>query len=305
MTIEISVITCSHNPRPAYLQLVLDALRAQTLDKRRWEYLLVDNANETPLSSRVELNWHPNSRHMSEGRLGLTAARLRAIRESTGGLLVFVDDDNLLDPHYLETALQLASDWPEIGAFSGQVQAQFEERPADWTRKYWNRLAIREFDKDRWSNVPCLDQTTPNGAGLCVRRWVAMEYVSYHANGRRKFVLDRIGENLLSAGDLDLATTACDLGLGNALFTTLKLTHLIPRERLQEDYLLRLVEAQTFSDVVLGSFRSNGHTPVRPRLRTVLADRLRLAMMDGRERRFILAARKGERVAHRFLANSR
>jgi glycosyltransferase involved in cell wall biosynthesis len=125
MTVEISVITCSHNPRPDHLKLVLRALEMQTLDKRRWQYLLVDNASEKPLASRAELTWHPKGRHISEARLGLTAARLRGIGESTGELLVFVDDDNVLDPHYLEVALQLAAEWPEIGAFSGQVQPQF------------------------------------------------------------------------------------------------------------------------------------------------------------------------------------
>ena len=303
MTVEISVITCSHNPRPDYLKLVLDALRAQTLDKQRWEYLLVDSASEKPLARQTEVCWHPNGRHIREGRLGLTAARLRGIQESTGELVVFVDDDNVLDPHYLELVVQQAADWPEIGAFSGQVRPQFEEPPSSWTRKYWNRLAIREFNTDRWSNIPCLDETTPNGAGLCVRRRVATEYLSYHASGKRKFVLDRIGANLLSAGDLDLATTACDLGMGNALFSSLKLTHLIPRQRVQEDYLLRLMEAQTFSAVILGSFRSNGQVPMRASFRTAVADRLRLAMMESRDRRFVLAARKGARRAQQFLAN--
>ena len=305
MSVEISVITCAHNPSPDYLKLVLNALRVQTLDKQRWDYLFVDNASDQPLDLQAELSWHPNGRRVREERLGLTPARLLGIEESTGELLVFVDDDNVLDPDYLEQVVRLAADWPEIGAFSGQVRPQFEEPPAEWTRKYWNRLAIREFSEDRWSNIPCLDETTPNGAGLCVRRPVALQYVSYHANGKRKIVLDRTGANFLSAGDLDLATTACDLGLGNALFASLRLTHLMPHERLGEDYLLKLMEGQTFSAVILNSFRSNGRAPMRSKLMTVVADRFRLAMMDERDRRFVLAARAGQRKALRFLANGR
>jgi glycosyltransferase involved in cell wall biosynthesis len=303
MSAEISVITCAHNPRPDHLMLVLNALRKQTLDHRRWEYLLVDNASDQALNLHAELSWHPHGRLIREERLGLTPARLRGIQESTGDLLVFVDDDNVLDPDYLEQVIRLAGSWPEIGAFSGQVRPQFEEPPAEWTRKYWNRLAIREFNHDRWSNIPSLDETTPNGAGLCVRRQVALLYFSHHANGKRKVVLDRTGEDLLSAGDLDLATTACDLGLGNALFASLKLTHLLPRERLDEDYLLRLMEAQTFSAVVLDSFRSHGQAPPCTSWRSAVADRLRLARMDGRDRRFVLAARAGQRKALRFLAD--
>jgi glycosyltransferase involved in cell wall biosynthesis len=302
---RISVVTCAHNPRADYLEKVLNALRAQTLDKQRWEYLLVDNASDEPLAQRVNLSWHPTARHVKEEKLGLTYARLRGIQESAGDLLVFVDDDNVLDADYLEQALRLSNDWPTIGAFSGQVRAGFEVTPPEWTKKYWNRLAIREFQEDRWSNIPCLDHTTPNGAGLCVRRRVANEYLRNHENGKRKIVLDRTGASLLSAGDLDLATTACDLGLGNGLFASLKLTHLIPRERVEEDYLLRLLEDQTFSAVVLNSFRSNGAAPLPRNWKTLVADQLRILSKDKRERRFLRAARNGERRAQEFLSNGR
>ncbi len=301
MSTEISVISCSHNPKPDYLKRVIEALASQTLDKLRWEYVLVDNASAEPLDLRVDLSWHPQSRHVREEKLGVTHARLRGIQETTSDLLVFVDDDNVLDPDYLEQVVGLASFWPTIGAFSGQVRPAFQNPPPAWTRKYWHRLAIREFDQDRWSNVPCLEHTTPNGAGLCVRRRVASEYLRYHANGKRKFILDRRGANLESAGDLDLATTACDIGLGNALFTALKLTHLMASERLTEDYLLRLLEGQTFSAVVMKSFRSNGESATHRRLMTVVADQLRIMVMNRRERRFFKAKKNGERKALRFL----
>ena len=50
---------------------------------------------------------HVPAEQFSE-RLGLTPARLRGIRESRGELLVFVDDDNVLERDYLEVALALA-----------------------------------------------------------------------------------------------------------------------------------------------------------------------------------------------------
>lgn len=300
---KISVITCSHNSRPDYLSEVIDSLAQQTLSKELWEYLLIDNGSKEPLSSSADISWHANARIIREEKLGLTPARLRGIGEAVGKLLVFVDDDNVLNPDYLIQAASLAEMWPMIGAFSGQVKARFEEQPPEWTKRYWNRLAIREFDHDRWSNIPCLDHTTPNGAGLCVRRQVAEEYARYHQVGKRNFVLDRTGNSLLSAGDLDLATTACDLGLGNALFASLKLTHLIPPERLEEEYLLRLFEDQTFSHVILDSFRSNGREPSRRSWKSSLAEQLRIMSKDRRERRFIRAAAAGQRRALQYLGN--
>jgi glycosyltransferase involved in cell wall biosynthesis len=49
----ISVITCTHNPRQDYLDKVLTALKAQTLSLDQWEYLLVDNASNQLLASKL------------------------------------------------------------------------------------------------------------------------------------------------------------------------------------------------------------------------------------------------------------
>src|SRR4051812_12592949 len=101
---EISVITCTHNPRREYLAKVVEALKAQTLALDRWEYLLIDNASAAERKPTVELSWHPHARLAHEPKLGLTAARLLGIAEARGSLLVFVDDDNVLPPDFLETA---------------------------------------------------------------------------------------------------------------------------------------------------------------------------------------------------------
>ena len=121
----------------------------------------------------------------------------------------------------------------------------------------------------------------PSGAGLCVRRRVAEQYFAYHADGRRKLTMDRTGASLLSGGDTDLAATACDIGLGTALFTSLKLTHLIPRQRLTEEYLSRLLEGLAFSGVIVNSFRENGTPAPTTRWKTKVADVLRLMLRFG------------------------
>ena len=153
---------------------------------------------------------------------------------------------------------------------------------------------IREFDKDVWSNLPRLSQSMPCGAGLCVRRKVAEHYLDLHESGKRSFQFDRNGKSLLSGGDNDLAGCACDVGLGVGLMASLKLTHLIPPERLTEDYLVRLSEGIFFSAVVLGHFRSSieelasyrvrWHEPVRALLARGPHREIQLACLRGRRR---------------------
>ena len=106
----LSAIICTHNPRPDYLTRCLTSLEAQTLPREKWELILVDNASVSDKAPRPDLSWHPQSRLVYEEELGLTPARLRGIRETTGDLLVFVDDDNVLDPDFLETAVRTAEE---------------------------------------------------------------------------------------------------------------------------------------------------------------------------------------------------
>lgn len=95
----------------------------------------------------------------------------------------------------------------------------------------------------------------PCGAGLCVRRAAADHYLHLHESGKRSFQFDRTGSSLFSGGDNDLAACACDIGLGVGLIATLKLVHLIPPERLTEDYLTRLIEGIHYSSTLLDAER--------------------------------------------------
>src|SRR5204862_5153681 len=101
---QLSVILCTHNPRPDYLASTLEALRNQILPQEAWELVLVDNASDPTVVSATRLGWHKNGRQVREEKLGLTPARLRGIAEAKGEMLVFVDDDNVLAADYLTEA---------------------------------------------------------------------------------------------------------------------------------------------------------------------------------------------------------
>jgi glycosyltransferase involved in cell wall biosynthesis len=289
-----SVIICSHNPRPEYLRRTLESLKGQTLDSGEWELIVVDNRSEPPLEGRVDLAWHPDARIVREENLGLTHARLAGIRLSKGEVLVFVDDDNVLAPDFLETALRVADEKPFLGSWSGQCKPEFETTPPEWTRRYWGNLVIREFDTDTWSNLPRLPDSMPCGAGLCVRRNVAMQYVHLHESGQRELLLDRTGDSLLSGGDNDLAACACDIGLGVGLISSLSLTHLIPRERLTADYLERLVEGIYTSSVILDWQRSRHRAHDSFSRRAI--DFARALSAGEPHRRILLAAQRGRQA---------
>jgi hypothetical protein len=295
----LSVIICTHNPRSEYFHRCVEGLRAQRLCSDQWELLVVDNRSDEPVSGRIDFSWHPAARVFCEDTLGLTPARLRGIREAQGDLLIFVDDDNVLDSDFLEVAARVAQERPFLGSWSGQCRPEFEKPPPEWTRRYWGNLVIREFDHDVWSNLPRLPESMPCGAGLCVRRNVALRYLELHVNGRRSFQFDRSGKSLLSGGDNDLASCACDIGLGVGLIAALKLTHLIAPERLTEDYLARLAEGIYFSSTLLNAEYGGPTKRITPVGR--IADFFRVARLEEPHRRILKAAFRGRDCALRKL----
>ena len=247
---DISVIICTHNPRLDNLTQTIESLKAQTLPREQWELLIVDNASQEPLAKIWDLSWHPHARHVRENELGLTMARLRGMKESTGELLVFVDDDNVLAPDYLWAAAKLVLEFPQLGAFgAGKISPVYERAPRAEFECYSQHLALREQKTDLWTNLPVITEALPYGAGLCVRRKVAAEYRRKKASGG--LLYGRVGQNLMSAEDIEIALLAPQLGFGYGVFVRLSVQHLIPAVRVEEKYLLRLVEGMELSNSLL------------------------------------------------------
>jgi len=272
MSAKISVIICTHNPREDYLRRTLEALERQSLPSDQWELLLIDNASKAPLvaadkreKSRegkiectanqkfpVDLNWHSNARIVREEKVGLTQARLRGIKEAISELLLFVDDDNVLCPDYLERGLLIFRTRPDLGAWGGQQIPVFEEgvEVDTWKRAFWTAT----LDRDIWSNNYDMG-ATPIGAGVFIRKPVAEEYAGRVGRDERRRQLDRAGSGLNSNGDIDMAFTACDMGLGTGRFKDLLLHHLMPTSRLVDGYIEQLCEGFGYSDAVLRAIR--------------------------------------------------
>jgi hypothetical protein len=293
----LSVIICAHNPRRDHLHRALAALEAQTLPRADWELLLVDNASREPLASTVDLGWHPAARHVQEPQPGLVHARLRGIDAARGEILVFVDDDNVLAPDYLAQVVAIAREHGHLGAWGGRIAAEFEVPPAGWMTPYLPLLALRDFERDSWSNrIDALD-SVPCGAGLCIRRAIAQRYAANVRTSPLRQTLGRTGGSLASGEDTDMALTACDAGLGTGVFTRLRLTHLIARERVEPAYLERLAEGIMRSYVLVMSLR----TP-QQRAQPSRAERLFRAYRAWRlprsVRRMEAALERGRRAAY-------
>jgi len=299
---DLSVVICAHNPRADHLRRALNSLQQQILPFEKWEFLLIDNASTDPLVSSWDLSWHPHARHISESKLGLSAARQRAIREATSDLLVFVDDDNVLDRTYLTEALSIKEKWPQLGTWgSGSIIPEYEAEPQPEVQELIPYLAVRKIEKGAWSNVRSCREATPWGAGMCVRAAVAEAYCrindesKIHISGRR-------GGGLASDEDVEMSYVACHLGLGMGVFPELKLTHLIRRERVSRQHLLKLLEASVISGTIL-EYKWTAGVPASPfRLRNLPAILKNLVARRGFDRQVYFTRVRASVKAGRIIA---
>jgi hypothetical protein len=224
----------------------------QTLPLQEWELVLLDNASENRLEDSWDLSWHPLGRHVRDETLGLVAARVRAIRETQSKLLVFVDDDNVLATDFLEQAIAVTEGYPYLGVFgAGAIEPEFAVSPAPEVVELVGLLALRTAPEPRWSNHYEDWPTIPWGAGLCVTRQVAEPYVALINRLRDTVVIGRNGKQLYTGEDDLFSWVSTQLGKGFGIFPNLRLTHLIPGERVTRDYFLRLIADKSTSSAII------------------------------------------------------
>jgi glycosyltransferase involved in cell wall biosynthesis len=238
-----SVCICTHNPRRDYMQRVLNGLLQQTLAQEFWELIIIDNQSAVPVTDWINLTGFDRVAVVGEERLGLTYARLRAVQESLGEILIFVDDDNVLDYQFLEIAKRILDDKPFLGIIGGRCKGRYEVPPPDWCYRFLPYMAVIDHGVNHiWA---CHRHTYqpwfPCGAGMVIRREVALLYAGQVAADPVRQQYGRCGRVLSGSEDIDMVFTAINAEWAVGYFPKLVLRHLIPRERLRLGYWARLV----------------------------------------------------------------
>lgn len=294
----LTIIICSRNPRREYLCETLDALRVQTVPPSQWNLLLVDNGSEEPLSSRINLTWHPTARIVREEKVGVAHARHRAFTEALAmdaDMILFVDDDNILEPDYLERGAEISAAWPQLGCWGGQLLPRYAVTPPAWTKNYLNYLAIYPLATDLWCNSIKSYSMVPPTAGCFLRGTVWRRYLKLIGQDSRRLDLKR-------SEDMDLALTAIDLGLGVGRFCKLRLAHVVPASRLTPEYFGNLLESTMVGTGMMEYIRY-GRIPA-PATRSVI-DRtllkLRTLRLPQPVRSFVRAELRGKDAARRIV----
>jgi glycosyltransferase involved in cell wall biosynthesis len=207
------------------------------LAKTEYELLLVDNncTDNTREVCEAFAAAHPDVifRYTTESEQGLSAAKNRGIKEAKGEIIVYIDDDALVDPWYLRTYAEWFATHPETMACGGPIEPLYETSEPDWMTPYTKALLtawmnygeeVREYPRGRY----------PGGGNAAYRKEVFEQVGGFNT------ALGRKGGNLMGSEEKDIFDKMHTLNMQILYLPEAVLHHCIPQAKLEKPYFDRL-----------------------------------------------------------------
>lgn len=231
----LSVILCTYN-RERYIYNVLQSIAAGGFGD--YEIVLVNNNSTDGTESECQrfAKDHPEvaMRYCVEKQQGLSYARNRGIVESQGDVLVYVDDDAVVNREYLQTYADFFNRNKEAVAAGGPITPRYDgcEEPS-WMSHYTRQLVTGELNLGtREREFP--KGAFPGGGNAAYRKSVFDEVGLFNVE------LGRKGNSLIGAEEKDLFDKMTSRGMKFYYLPNAILYHLIPPKKLTQDYFDRL-----------------------------------------------------------------
>ncbi len=230
-TLKVTVAIPTYN-RADYLRQTLAGLVAQQFPRHHYEILVIDN-NSRDHTAAVVAEFaaaQPAPRLIREEKQGLDHARNRALTEARGEIIVFGDDDILVQPDWLAhmtVALIADAAARKIGAVGGEVIPIFPDGLPVWVREWHAPLAFRA------DLGPIAARHSPMGANLAFPKWIFENLGPFHT------ALDRAAGNYFSGGDSEMIRRVRAAGLEVWFAPAAAVQHQMPASRTTFRYAAR------------------------------------------------------------------
>lgn len=253
---RLDICICTHNPRLDVLARVMTSIsHQQATDGHTISVVVVDNASNPPINESVfePLNSSTMATELIQEPLpGIARARAAAARATSGEWVLFVDDDNELNPDYVLNGIKVICDHPTVGCFGGKLLLPVSIQPPSWSLPFLEYLGIRDFGDQRLERISKhWGPWEPPTAGAFVHRDVLREYLRRADASENFFRLGRAAGKLFSCEDSMLMRGAAAVGRSNAYEPSLVLRHHLAPFRFRFRYLVRLLYGYGRSHVIL------------------------------------------------------
>ena len=234
--IRLSLIIPTHN-RSERLIAALESVIRQDLPAADWEGVVVSNNSTDDTVARFGdfAARYPglNLRLVTEDGPGVSYARNRGIAETSAPLLVFIDDDERINPGFLRAYADFFDAHPDAVVAGGRIIAEYVTGRPAWLSKYTEMPIANPMDfGDAVRPFPA--GRVPGGGNMAFRRSAALRYGGFDPS------LGRVGRMLIGGEENDFFERLMRGGETCWYVPGAVMWHIIPPEKLTESYFRRL-----------------------------------------------------------------
>lgn len=263
---SISIIICAYNSEQRIGEALVHLAQQEAIDKFDIELLVIDNNSTDNTQKAAKTKWEEigapfKMKIIFESKQGIIHARKTGVNHALYPLILFVDDDNHLDPTYITKGLDILNEHSTIGILGGFGIGQYKQPPPDWLNP--------GFPFKSLSNSLAITSNSTNNTGILKGK---NEFIFGASSFYKKAIFDtlknlsyalkltgRSGDVLLSGEDQELCYIAKMMGYDLYRSDKISFKHAIPHTRLTYAYFKKLFYGFGFSSLVLNIYSTIHH----------------------------------------------
>jgi len=234
-TENVDIAICSWN-RAELLKKTIDSIKRLIVPFQvQLRVMLVDNGSTDETSAVAHAfaaDEKFTKRHsvllLEESKQGHTHARNKAVEHLDSDLLIWTDDDVLLDAFLVQRYVEFADSNPKAAFFGGKIEPDFEVTPEAWITENWDKLKGCFAERDLGDDpLPFSRDTLPYGANFAIRSTVQQQFPFNVDLGRR-------GQLVNGEDELEMMRRVLESGYEGQWVPNASVRHFIDRSRMSE-----------------------------------------------------------------------
>ncbi|WP_439883491.1 glycosyltransferase [Pontibacter sp. MBLB2868] len=259
MRLGVTVVICTYNGAALLPETLHHLAKQRVRQGIKWEIVVINNAS-TDHTAQVALEeWekHQNDIQLTlyhQPKQGLTFARELGFKKASYEFVLFCDDDNWLNPDYINLAYDVMLKHPNVGVLGGYGELLFESPPPYWAKQY--RLFANGPQASTSGKVP---NNKVYGAGFVVRKTA---YELLIKAGFKPMLTDRKAGYLSSGGDYEICYAIALAGYDIWYDENLVFKHFMPQARINPEYYIRFIKEGPESFEVLVPYRVRANSQI-------------------------------------------
>ena len=228
---KFSVVVCTFN-RSESLRRMLKSLQEIVIpDHLSCEVIVVDNNSNDDtrlVFEEVGKDFGSKIRYVLEDMKGLSHARNRGVKEASGEIIAFTDDDVIVDKHWIQNIDKAFKEYDGVACVGGKILPIWEIPKPNWLKPdLYGYLALL----DKGNSVAYMDALEIWGANFAVKSEMFKRYGLFDTN------LGRTPRKLYSGEEAEFLRRLQNAG-EKILYDPLSIIHHhIPAHRMSKKYL--------------------------------------------------------------------